>query len=203
MKSAVALGLAGVLVMALSLQAQNYDMAKQQARRASAANDAEQARVQREAAGGGTGAPAHGAPAVPSAAPMDPVLQATLKNVTSLQGDFTSLTVASDPSDPGLKVALLNDLTQAAQGTKASADSVKKVTDDLHKALAGNKKIPPTQMTKLAQYVHALFNGAHLNSTQQETLLNRVQKLLTDGGVSLDDAVNTVTDLKVVVGETK
>src|SRR5580658_8646962 len=102
-----------------SLMAQNYYMATQQARRANDKNNAEQQRIGNEA-NGGQAAAAPAAPSTAPAAPMDPALQATLKNVSSLQGDFAAV-IASN----GDKVALLNDLTQAAQGTKASADSVK------------------------------------------------------------------------------
>jgi len=34
-------------------------------------------------------------------------------------------------------------------------------------------------------------------------VLTDIQTTLTDGGASLDDAVNTVTDLKEVMAETK
>ena len=110
----------------------------------------------------------------------------------------------SDTPDPGQKVSLLNDLSQAAQGTKASSASVKKVADDLLKNLSGKKKLTATQQTKLAREVHALFNSSHLTATQQQTVLvTDVQTTLTDGGASLDDAVNTVADLKEVMAETK
>jgi hypothetical protein len=38
-----------------------------------------------------------------------------------------------------------------------------------------------------------LFNSAHLTATQQDTLVTDVQKILADGGASLDDAVNVAT----------
>jgi hypothetical protein len=195
----------GIVLAAGSLMAQevNYYIAKQQAKRDSAQNDAEQQRIAREAGGqqNGPGGPA--APANP--APMDPALQATLKNVNSLQTDFASaINSTGGAPDPGQKVALLNDLTQAAQGTsKASSASVKKVADDLVTALAGQKKLTAAQQTKMAREIHALFNSSHLSATQQDTLLNDIQKTLTDAGVSLDAAVNLVTDLKQVVTETK
>ena len=34
-------------------------------------------------------------------------------------------------------------------------------------------------------------------------MFSDVQKLLTDGGVSMDNAINVVTDLKKVASETK
>jgi len=189
-----------VVMTAGSLLAQNYYMATQQARRDSAQNDAEQQRISKET-GSSPGGPAAGGAAP---VPMDPALQATLKNVSSLQSDFaTAINSTSDSPDPGQKVSLLNDLSQAAQGTKASSASVKKVADDLLKDLSGKKKLTATQQTKLAREVHALFNSSHLTATQQQTVLTDIQTTLTDGGASLDDAVNTVTDLKEVMAETK
>ncbi len=194
------LACACLLLAVETLYAQNYYMATQQARRDSAQNDAEQQRIQRE-----TGSTPGNAPAsAPAPAPMDPVLQATLKNVAGLQSDFaTAINSTNDKPEPAQRVSLLNNLSQAAQGTKASADSVKKVADDLLTALAGKKKLAAAQQTKLAREVHALFNSAHLTPAQQQALLTDVQKTLTDGGASVDDAVNAVTDLKAVAAETK
>jgi hypothetical protein len=190
-----------LLLTAGSLLAQNYYLATQQARRDSSQNDAEQQRIQKEA-GGSPGAP--GAPAPATAAPVDPALQATLNNVSSLKSDFAAaITSTGDKPDPAQKISLLNNLSQAAQGAKASADSVKKLATDLLTALAGKNKLAAAQQTKLAREIHALFNGAHLTPAQQQTLLADVQKILTDGDASLDDAVNVVTDLKAVVAETK
>ena len=184
-------------LVAASLQAQNYYKAEQQAKRASSQNDAEQQRIAN--ASGGAGASA--APATP--APADPALQATMKNVAGLQSDFGALIASSDKPDPGQKASLLNNLSQASQGTKASTDSVKRLADDLSTALAGQKKIIAAQQKRLAQEVHALFNSAHLSATQQQTLLNDVQKILTDAGASLNSATDVVTDLKAVTAETK
>lgn len=188
-----------VLLTGGSLFAQNYYMAIQQAKRASAKNDAEQQRTANEA-NGGAAAPSGAAPGQP----MDPALQATLKNVSSLQSDFAQLVNStSDKPDPSQKPALLTDLSSAAQGTKATSESVKKLADDLMAALNGEKKLTAAQQTKLAREVHALFNSSHLSATQQQSLLTDVQKTLTDGGASLDEAVNLTTDLKEIVAETK
>lgn len=191
-----------LLLAALTLPAQNYYLATQQAKRASAQNDAEQQRIQ-NASGGAPGTPAAAAHASAPAAPMDPALQATLKNIAGLQADFAAIMSAADKSDPAQKISLLNNLTQAAQGTKASADSVKRVADDLLTAVSGKPKLVLAQQTKLAREVHALFNSAHLTSTQQTALLTDVQKILTDAVTPLGDAVNLTTDLKAVVAETK
>jgi len=187
-----------VCLVAGNLLAQNYYRAEQQAKRDSALNDAEQQRIQREAGGSGGGSGA----AAP--APTDPALQATLKNVSDLQVDFAAvINSTADKPDPSQKVSLLNDLTHAAQGTKATSDSVKKLADDLLSAVAGKKSLAAAQQTKLAREVHALFNSAHLTPAQQQTVLADVQKILTDAGVSADAAGNVVTDLKAVVADTK
>lgn len=188
-----------LLLTAEGLLAQNYNLAIQQAKRDSAKNDAEQQRIA-NAANGSQAAPAAPAPAQP--APMNPVLQATLKNIADLQTDFAGIIAATD-KDPAQKTALLNDLTEAAQGTKASTNSVKKLADDLSTALAGQKKLAKPQQTRLAQTIHALFNSSHLSATQQQTLLANVQKILTEAGASLDAAVDVVTDLKAIAAETK
>lgn len=203
MKKFLVIVSAVLLAGGLPAQEANYSIAKQQARRESAKNDAEQQRIAQEANGSARYAPAS-APAAAPAAPADPALQATMANVTSLQTDFATLVkFTGDKPDPAQKVSLLNNLSQAAQGTKkASANSVKKLTDDLLPALSGKTKLVPAQQTKLAQYIHALFNSAHLSAAQQQTVLTNVQKILTDAGVSLDDAVNVVTDLKAVVADT-
>jgi hypothetical protein len=194
-----------VIFTAGSVLAQvNYYRAKQQAVRDSQQNDAEQQRIARESNGGAAPAAA-AAPAPATAAPVDPALQATLNNINSLQSDFSAAANATaNKPDPAQKVALMNNLSHAAQGEKkASADSVKKLADDLLTAMAGKKKLAAVQQTKLAREVHALFNSAHLSPAQQQLLLTDVQKILTDGGASLDEAVNVVTDLKAVVAETK
>ena len=195
-----------LLGMAGSVFAQNYNLATQQARRDSAQNDAEQQRIQQEANGAPGTASRYArmpAAAAAAAAPADPALQATLKNVAGLQSDFAAIVATSDKPTPDQKTSLLNDLSQAAQGNKASSGSVKKVADDLWPALTGQKRLVAAQQKKLALQIHALFNSAHLTAAQQEKILNDVQKTLTDAGTSLDDTVNLVTDLKAVAAETK
>lgn len=199
MKPAVAVIATVCLLTAGNLPAQYYQ-ATQQARRASAQNDAEQQRIL-NASGGAPGA-VPGTPAAP-AAPVDPALQATLKNITGLRTDFATMAAAGKP-DPAQKIALLNDLSQAAQGAnKASSDSIKKLANDLMTALVDQKKLAVPDQQKLAQQIHALFNSARLSSTQQETLLTNIQKILTEAGASLDSALDVVTDLKTVITETK
>ncbi len=68
--------------------------------------------------------------------------------------------------------------------------------------MAGNKKLLAQKLV-LAREIHAVFNSSHLTSTQQQSVYDNVQKTLTDAGVPLDNAVDVVTDLKTVGGETK
>ena len=113
----ISIAFACVLFTTGTVLAQNYYRAEQQARRDSAQNDAEQQRIQK-AASEPAGAPSARAAAAP-AAPVDPALQATLNNVAGLQSDFAALSnVAGDKPDPSQKISLLNNLSQAAQGTK-------------------------------------------------------------------------------------
>jgi hypothetical protein len=200
MKTANALVLgASLLVMAGGALAQNLNIAIQQAKRDNAQNNAEQQRIA-GAANDGVAAPGGGAA---PAAPVNPALQATLKNVASLQGDFAAIIVSTNKPDADQRNALLNDLVQAAQGTKATTDTVKKLADDLITAVAGQTKLAAAQQTKLARNVHALFNGAHLTSTQQQTLLDNVRKILTEAGATTDAVTDVVADLKTAATETK
>ena len=139
----------------------------------------------------------------PQPAPTNPELQATLKNVSDLQSDFVALGVAADvDSASDQKISLLNHLSAAAQGTKASANSVKTLAKDFVTALAG-KKMTNEPRAKFTRDIHALFNSAHLSATQQQTALDEVQKILTGAGVAADAATDVATDLKKIADETK
>jgi hypothetical protein len=193
MKTSVAL-ICSLFVASLAA-ADPYSIAIQQAKRASDANAAEQQRIQQQS-GGAT------QPSAPAQAPADPLLAATMQNVSGLQADIASLSAVTGKPTTDQKIALLNDLSSASQTTKASSDSVKALTKDLMTALAG-KKIPASQQTKFARQIHALFNSSHVTAAQQQTILDDVQKTLTDAGVSLDATTDVVTDLKKVALETK
>ena len=184
--------LSGLLLAGLA-HAQNMSIARDQARRAAAQTT--------ERSGGGqpaTGQNPNGA----QTAPADPVLAATLQNIAGLRADFTALSAADETTAVEQRGSLLNHLSAAAQGTKASAANVRKLTTDLINALTGRKKISP-QTQKLGGIIHALFNGAHLSASQQETLLTDVKKILTDAEVSAGDTDKIVEDLKAIAAETK
>jgi len=189
----------GLMIAIAAAQADPYGMAINQAKRDSDQNNAEQRRLQNEENGG---AQVQG-PAGSTAPAPNPLLAATLQNISNLQTDFIAfIGTTGDHPDPAQKIALLNDLSAAAQGTKASTDSVKELAKDLFTALAGNQKLL-AQKLPLARQVHAVFNSSHLSSSQQQTIYDNVQKILVDAGVSLGDAVDVVTDLKTIAGETK
>jgi hypothetical protein len=174
-----------------------YGIAIQQARRDSAQNDAEQQRIQN--ADGGAAQTATGQ----QPAATSPALAATMQNITNLQVDLAAfIGSAADHPDPSLKVALMNDLSAAAQGTKASTESVKELAKDLFTATAGDKKLLAKKL-QLAREIHAVFNSSHLTPTQQQSIYDNVQKTLGDADVPLDAAVDVVTDLKAIVAETK
>jgi sulfur relay (sulfurtransferase) DsrC/TusE family protein len=79
---------------------------------------------------------------------------------------------------------------------------VTKVAQNLAAAVAGNQKLH-AQHQKLAQYVHAMFNSSHLSPAQQQMVLDAVQKILSDGGVSTDDSAKVISDLETIATETK
>jgi hypothetical protein len=135
--------------------------------------------------------------------PPDPALQATLQNIESLRNDFAAIGNATAGTSLSVqKQSLTNDLAIAAQGAKPLPASISKLADDLITAIAGKEKLR-TPQPKLAQYTHAIFNSAHLTAAQQKMIFDGVQKILTDGGASPDEAANVVTDIKTIASETK
>jgi hypothetical protein len=138
----------------------------------------------------------------PNPAP-DPALQVTLQNIESLRNDFTAIGRAADATAlAALKQPLTNDLAIAARGAKPQAASISRLADDLTTAIAGKEKLRAPQ-PKLAQFVHAIFNGSQLTTAQQQMIFNGVQKILTDGGGSPEETANVVNDIKTIASETK
>jgi hypothetical protein len=177
-----------LLAVTASVFADPYVIAKQRARQTAEQNNNEQRKIQQAAA---------------DASPADPALQATLQNIGDLQVNFATFINSDSQPDGAQKASLLNNLTQAAQGTKAATADVKKLAADLTPVLAGRKKITGAQQKKLAVVVHAFFNSSHLSATQQKTMLDDIQKILTDAGVGADDASGIITDLKKIADDTK
>ena len=184
--------------LAAHAQSGVFNIAKQQARRANDANNAEQQRIDNAAKDPAPRTP----PAAPPSAPADPVREATLKNIADLQANFTALgNLTRTQTDPAQKAALLNDLSAAAAaGKKPAAASVQKLATHLIAATSGKKN---SALPLLARNVHALFNGSHLTAAQQTMLLDGVKKNLTAAGASAEDVENVVADLKGVADETR
>ncbi|HEY5233461.1 MAG TPA: hypothetical protein VIK35_08015 [Verrucomicrobiae bacterium] len=139
----------------------------------------------------------------PPAPPPNPALEATLKNISNLSVDFDALgKLAELKPDAPQKKLLLDDLTVAPQGVKPSPASTSMLADNLASAVAGKAAMQP-QHAKLAQDIHAVFNGSHLSTTQQQMIFNDVQGILQTGGAAADDITNVVSDIKTMVTETK
>ncbi len=193
------LALCCLLMVASNVLADPYSMAIGQARRDSAQNDAEQRRLANQEGDNGSSQSASGQ----NAAANNPALAATLQNISNLQTDLVAYIGSTDDHpDPSQKIALMNDLSSAAGSNKASAESVKELAKDLFTATSGNKKLL-AQKLPLAREIHAVFNSSHLTPTQQQSVFDNVQKTLTDAGVPLGAAIDVVTDLKTIAGETK
>lgn len=133
----------------------------------------------------------------------NPVLQATLQNIEHLRKDFVTLAGLTNSAAITVeRQGLAADLTAAAQGIKPPAESISKLANDLASVIVGNDKLRP-QHPRLAQYVHASFNGSQLTVAQQQMIFTEIQKMLVDGGTAPDDATNVVNDIKTIVGQTK
>lgn len=148
--------------------------------------------AKQEARNVANGLPPQGQPSQPSqpnpaSPPPNPALQATLQNINNLVADFESLV-----PNPTNTVALKSDLAAAAQSIKPKPALVDRLAHDLATAIAGNQKLPG-QFLRLAQFVHALLNGSHLSTAQQQSVLAGVQKILLAGEVP-QDAVTRLMD---------
>ena len=172
----------------------NYNLAKDQAKRAVNQSNAEQ----------GIPPSYPQTPSAPGTPPTDPALAATLQNIADLRADLTALIQADDAqAGADQRASLMTHLSAAAApGKKAATDSVKKLAGHLITAASSQKKLV-AQNAVLARDLHALFNSAHLSAGQQQTLLDGVKKILTDAGVPTDDADNVVSDLKQIAAETQ
>ena len=173
----------------------NYYLAKKQAYRDTAQNNAQQ--------GVQPPNPQAAAPSAPTA-PMDPALAATLQNVADLRADLDAINQSVDATAAGdQRASLMTHLSAAAApGKKAATTSVRKLAAQLITATSSKKNLT-AQNTKLARDIHALFNGAHVSAPQQQTLLDGLKKILTEAGVAATDADNVVNDLKQVATETQ
>jgi hypothetical protein len=193
MKTACLL-LAG-LMFAATAHAQNMYRAVQQAHRAA---------DQTTARSGGGQPPAPNTPSVPPAPPVDPAVTAALQNIAGIRASLTAINAAADAGAASEhRIALLNQLSSAAQGQKASSATVRKFAGDLIQSLAGKKKLSAENSEKLARNLRALFNAKHLGGNQQETLVAEVKKILTDAGAADADVTKIADDLNTIATETR
>ncbi len=188
-----------ILVVALALGGKaladvNYYLGKQQAKRDVSQSDAQQGITPTQPQ----------TPAAPSAPPTDPALVATLQNIADLRADLDAINQAADAqAGADQRASLMTHLSAAAaHDKKAVTASLKKLAGHLITATSGNKKLT-AQNAKLARSFHAVFNAAHLSTTQIQTLLDDVEKILTGGGVADGDAKTIVADLKQIATETQ
>jgi hypothetical protein len=142
-------------------------------------------------------------PSSRATSPTDPVLEATLRNISNLRVDFDAFGKLTEiKPDSAQTKLLLNDLTAAAQSTKPPGNSVSKLAENLATAIAGKKSME-AQHQKLAQDVHAIFNSSHLSSQQQKMIFDDVRNILQDGGVSADETTNVVSEIQMIASQTK
>jgi hypothetical protein len=168
-----------------------YNMAIQQARNAAASENKNQQAIGSSGQSASAPTPASNPNPQPS-----PALEATLQNIANLRADFENFADGQTNRQP-----LINDMTAAAQGSKAAPTNVSKLAEHLA-SVAANKNLQPQQQ-KLAQSVHAIFNSSHLTTAQQQMVCDGVQKILQNGGVLSDDVTNVINDLKTIATETK
>ena len=178
-----------VLRLTLATHAQNYGAAINQAHRAVTKTEA--------ASNADPDAQSQAAAASQPAQPMDPALAATLQNISKLRADLNCLGTNSTPPP-----ALTNDLMAAAVGTKASAETIAKLIGDLQAAVAGKPALR-SHYIKLAQYLHAVSNGAHLSPAQFQAISDDVEKILGNAGVPYEATEALLEDLKHLARETK
>jgi hypothetical protein len=190
------IALACALFVATSIMADPYSAAIQQAKRVSSQETAANRQLMDNPP---PAAPTQSNPNTPA----DPVLQATLQNIDNLRNDFAAIGNTADGASLTIqKQSLTNNLAIAAQGAKPQPAAISKLADDLATAISGKEKFR-TPQPKLAQYVHAIFNSSHLTTAQQQMIFNGVQKNLTDGGASPEEAADVVNDIKTIASETK
>jgi len=193
MKTIVALGFA--LALAASVPADPYSAAIQQAKRV--AN--QETEANRRLMDNPETSPA---PAAPSQT-VNPALQATLQNIENLRNDFGAIAKLTNGTPLTVeRTALTNDLMTAAQGTKPTGQIVSRLADDLTTVLEGNEKLQ-SQHPRLAQFIHATFNGSQLAPAQQQMIFGETRKMLVNGGTVADSATQVVNDIKAIVNETK
>jgi hypothetical protein len=148
---------------------------------------------------GASAAPARpAAPAAPAvtATPMNGAQQAYASFQSAL---FAVHTNASDT----LKDNLTRGMSNVAQGTKPSQDTLSKLTEHLSTALGEAVKLTSQKKTRLAQDIGALLNSASRSEDQKKAMIEDVQSILHTGGASDESTAAVATDLQSVAEELK
>ncbi len=186
-----AMMLSGLLGLALATQAQNYGAAVNLAHKAVTKTE--------NAANADTDIHPLEVPSPPVqyTQPTDPALTATLQNIAHLKADLNYLCTNTVPSE-----SLTNDLTAASTGTKPSPETLAKVISDLAAAVQ-DKPALRSHFQKIAQYLHASANGAHLTPAQFQMISDDLEKILQDGGAPYSATEDLLDDLKRLAKETK
>ena len=176
MKIAIVWG--GALLLAVSAQADIYTASMDQARRAVSKTEA--------ASNQNPDGQPPSQPAAP-AQPMNPELAATLQNIANLRTDLGNLDPAKSP---------------AARGTKAPPEKIAKLALDLQTAVAGKAALR-AHYQKLAQYLHAVFNGSHLTPVQFQMISDDMEQILENNGASYEATEAVLNDIKALARATK
>lgn len=166
-------------------------MAIQRAR--NAANQNNNRSMDPNAYTGATPAPATAVPAAAAPQPMNSAQQAYARFQASLLAMNTNSTDAA-------KQLFAGNLAGVAQGTKPSATSTSKLSEQLATALS-ESKLTSTKKTRVAQDVSVLMNSANKTPEQAQTMIRDVRSTLESGGASSENAAAVATALQTVVEE--
>jgi hypothetical protein len=156
------------------------------------------------------GVPPPPRPAPPGATPTQPVpvipsgpqgiSQAQQQNIDKLQSDLTAIKAGSEVTQEQ-KQGLTADCTVLAKGAiKPAKSSLTKLANDLANALA-DKNVSAKDQAQLAKSINIVVNSGGLSSAQAQSFIVAAQKVLTDSGVTAQDAQTVGADLKAIVSE--
>ena len=147
--------------------------------------------------------PARPAPPATPATPVPPaatVANPRQQSIARLQADLVAIQVKAGAATE-VKQRFARDLLAASQGpTKPSGQAVTRFVDNLAAVLAG-KTLATEELARLAQDLNAVFDCANLPTSQVQAILGDVQAILQVSGVRRQDAVNLVTDLRLIASE--
>jgi hypothetical protein len=154
----------------------------------------------------GVAPPTPAARPAPPATPAKPGQPATAvanprqQSISRLQSDLATLQ-GKDGAATEVKQRFARNLLAASQGpTKPSGPAVTRFVDDLAAAFPG-RTLATDELTRLAQDLNAVFDCANLPTSQVQAILGDVQAILQVGGMKRQNAVDIVTDLRLVASQ--